>query len=78
MGITVDRPALERALAVRNPDAMRRATGSTYQSLTTSRDDEVDDIAGAICELGRKVGVPTPVNETLHLLVQVRRGAVAT
>ena len=78
MGVTLDRSALEQALSLRHPDVLEGATGSTYQSLTTGRDDEIDDLAGAISELGRRAGVPTPVNDTLHLLVQVRRAVVTT
>jgi ketopantoate reductase len=73
IGVALDRTSLEPALGLRHPEVMKTATGSTFQSLTTGRDDEIDDIAGAISEMGRKAGVATPVNDALHLLVQVRR-----
>jgi len=33
----------------------------------------IDDIAGTISALGRKAGVPTPVNDVLYELAKVRR-----
>ena len=72
LGVKLDRAALEPSLAVRQPKVMERATGSTYQSLASGRDDEVDEIATTICELGRQTGVATPVNDTLRLLLRIR------
>ena len=42
---------------------------SLLQSIENGRKTEVDVIAGAVVREGRKIGVPTPVNQTLVAVV---------
>jgi len=48
---------------------------SMYQDVTSGRPTEIDSINGVIVAEGRRLGVPTPVNEAVWWLV---RGAVVT
>lgn len=43
---------------------------SMLQDVSRGRRTEIEALNGKICELGRKHGVPTPVNETLTALVK--------
>ncbi|MCP4754041.1 MAG: 2-dehydropantoate 2-reductase [Proteobacteria bacterium] len=43
---------------------------TTMQDLSLGRRTEVDYINGAVVEAGRRFGIPTPINETLTLLVK--------
>lgn len=42
---------------------------SMFQDVQRGRPSEIDAICGAVVEAGQRVGVPTPVNRTLWLLV---------
>jgi len=72
LGVGLDAPDLLRRLASMDPGAVGATSGSTYQSLTTGRRPEVDDISGALVALGRQHGIPTPVNEMLTLMTEAR------
>ncbi len=45
---------------------------SMLQDMARGKRTEIDALNGQICELGRKYGVPTPVNDTLTALVKGR------
>ena len=47
---------------------------SMYQDIMAKRLTEVDFINGAIVDLGRKHGIPTPVNETIVNLTHFKEG----
>lgn len=44
---------------------------SMLQDIEAGRKTEVEMLGGTVCDLGRKLGVPTPVNETLFRAIQV-------
>jgi 2-dehydropantoate 2-reductase len=44
---------------------------STLQDIETGRKTEIDMFAGQVVELGKKHGIPTPVNETMLRLVRI-------
>jgi 2-dehydropantoate 2-reductase len=71
IGVAVDRQGLEHALAPR-PRTRRGTPGSTFQSLSTGRPTEIDDISGAVVEVAARVGLSVPYNEVLALLVRAR------
>jgi 2-dehydropantoate 2-reductase len=47
------------------------AISSTGQDIAQGRPTEVDDLNGYVGRRGRALGVPTPLNETLQLMVKV-------
>jgi len=75
--------AVARALGVRLPDvdlvdaafrlgeAMSGATSSTAQDLARGKRTEIDSLNGYVARRGAELGVPTPVNRTLHALVKL-------
>ena len=83
--IKVTEEALEvaRAAGVQLPDvdmvetvlkiseSMANATSSTAQDLARGKPTEIDSLNGYLVRRGAAVGVPTPVNETLHALVKL-------
>lgn len=60
-----------RAAASRLSVAMSRATSSTAQDIARSKRTEIDALNGYIARRGAELGVPTPVNSTLHALVRL-------
>lgn len=56
-------------------DAMPEATSSTAQDLALGRRTEIDHLNGYVLRRGQALGVPTPVNQTLHALVRLLEGA---
>jgi 2-dehydropantoate 2-reductase len=56
---------------VRLGDAMATATSSTEQDLARGRATEIDSLNGYVARRGLELGVPTPVNRTLHALVKM-------
>ncbi|EAX48061.1 2-dehydropantoate 2-reductase [Thermosinus carboxydivorans Nor1] len=50
--------------------ATRDNRSSMLQDVTNRRRTEIDAINGAIVAAGKRLGVPTPVNETLTLLIK--------
>jgi len=45
---------------------------SMLQDLERGRPIESEAIVGAVCELGRRVGIPTPVTDTIYTLISQR------
>jgi len=72
-----------RAAGVRLPDvdmvetvlkiseSMANATSSTAQDLARGKPTEIDSLNGYLVRRGVELGVPTPVNQTLHALVKL-------
>jgi 2-dehydropantoate 2-reductase len=58
-------------------DGMPGAISSTAQDIAAGRRTEIDSLNGYVARLGAELGVPTPVNQTLHSLVKLLEGAVA-
>ena len=48
------------------------ARSSMWEDLQAGRNSEIDYLNGAICDLGRKLNVPTPVNDLMIKLVKQR------
>ncbi len=62
-----DRQRRGDLLTIREIDGVRRTGGSSWQSLARSTGTiETDWLNGEIVALGRRIGVPTPVNEVLQ------------
>ncbi len=57
--------------ACRLADSMPEATSSTAQDLARGRRTEIDHLNGYIVRRGAELGVPVPVNATLHTLVRL-------
>jgi 2-dehydropantoate 2-reductase len=51
------------------------AISSTGQDIAQGRPTEIDDLNGYVVRRGRALGVPTPLNETLQLMIKVLEGA---
>ncbi|RYM05810.1 2-dehydropantoate 2-reductase [Sporolactobacillus sp. THM7-7] len=43
---------------------------SMLQDIESGRKTEVDMFSGTVCQLGKKYGVPTPVNQTLYRIIK--------
>lgn len=52
-------------------DTMAQAVSSTAQDIARGKRTEIDALNGAIARRGAALGVPTPVNQTLHALVKL-------
>lgn len=52
-------------------DTMSGATSSTAQDIARGSRTEIDSLNGYVVRLGARLGVPTPVNQTLHGLVKL-------
>jgi 2-dehydropantoate 2-reductase len=52
-------------------EAMSEATSSTAQDVARGKRTEIDSLNGFVARRGAELGVPTPVNETLHALVKL-------
>jgi 2-dehydropantoate 2-reductase len=75
--------AVARAAGVRFPavdlvettlklaEAMSEATSSTAQDIARGKRTEIDSLNGYVARRGAELGVPTPVNQTLHALVKL-------
>jgi 2-dehydropantoate 2-reductase len=70
-GVVLDE---ERTLASvwRTADAMATQYSSTAQDVLRGKPTEIDMLNGYVAQRGRELGVPTPVNRTLHALVKLR------
>lgn len=69
-GVTMPPGDLVEA-ACRLADSMPEATSSTAQDLARGKRTEIDHLNGYIFRRGQMLGVPTPVNQTLHALVKL-------
>lgn len=63
------------ASAIALGEAMRQQTSSTAQDIAAGRPTEIDALNGLVARLGAELGVPTPVNRTLHTLVRLLESA---
>lgn len=82
-GVVEEIEAVAAAKGVRIPDhalletaygvaaAMPNQTSSTEQDIARGQRTEIDHLNGYIARQGEALGVPTPVNRTLHALVKV-------
>lgn len=52
-------------------EGMERTTSSTAQDVARGKRTEIDSLNGYVARLGEEIGVPTPVNRTLHALVKL-------
>lgn len=59
------------AQAIRLADAMPQQLSSMAQDLARGKRTEIDDLNGFVARRGRELGVPTPVNATLHAMVKL-------
>ena len=59
------------AAAYRLGEAMSGATSSTAQDIARGKRTEIDSLNGYVARRGAELGVPTPVNQTLHALVKL-------
>jgi 2-dehydropantoate 2-reductase len=58
-------------------EAMREASSSTAQDLAAGRPTEIDALNGYVARRAQALGIPAPVNRTLHTLVKLlEAGAV--
>jgi 2-dehydropantoate 2-reductase len=55
-----------------------KARSSMAEDLERGREPEIDELNGAICELGRRHGVATPVNQAIVALVREAHAAGGT
>ena len=58
-------------IALKLSDAMPEATSSTAQDLARGKPTEIDYLNGYVARRGAQLGVPVPVNRTLHALVKL-------
>ena len=58
-------------------EAMAKATSSTAQDIARGKPTEIDSLNGYVARRGKQLGVPTPVNQTLHALVKLLEEARA-
>jgi 2-dehydropantoate 2-reductase len=64
-----DGDPVEAALAISH--SMAGATSSTAQDIARGRRTEIDHLNGYVVRRGEALGVPVPVNRTLHALVRL-------
>ena len=57
--------------ALKLGQAMAEATSSTAQDLARGKPTEIDSLNGYVARCGAELGVPAPVNSTLHALVKL-------
>jgi 2-dehydropantoate 2-reductase len=57
--------------AYRLGEAMSGATSSTAQDIARGKRTEIDSLNGYVARRGAELGVPAPVNQTLHALVKL-------
>jgi len=65
------------AAADRLAEAVPAALSSTAQDIHLGKRTEIDDLNGYVVRRGAALGVPTPVNQTLHALVKLLEEAGA-
>ncbi|MEZ5739814.1 MAG: ketopantoate reductase C-terminal domain-containing protein [Burkholderiaceae bacterium] len=58
-------------IVARAGQAMGEATSSTEQDIRLGRPTEIDELNGYVVRRGAELGIPTPVNQTLHALVKL-------
>jgi len=70
-GVTLDEPGLV-AMVWRVAQGMAQQYSSTAQDVLRGKPTEIDMLNGHVAARGAALGVPTPVNRTLHALVKLR------
>lgn len=65
------------AQAIKLADAMPQQMSSLAQDIARGKRTEVDHLNGYVVQRGEELGVPTPVNRTLHAMVRLLEGADA-
>jgi 2-dehydropantoate 2-reductase len=70
-GVFLQDPEQLTAAALKLGEAMADATSSTAQDLARGRPTEIDSLNGYVSRRGKELGIPTPVNSTLHALVKL-------
>lgn len=72
-GVTIPHDVAEQILKI--PDAMPNQKSSTAQDLARGKPSEIDFLNGTIVRKGAELGVPTPTNQALQVMVKlVERG----
>ena len=74
-GVTLGGEDLVKA-AYELGEAMHNATSSTAQDLARGKRTEIDSFNGYVARRSAELGVPTPVNATLHALVKLLEESV--
>ena len=64
-----DRDYVELGLSIAS--SMAGALSSTAQDIARGKRTEIDSLNGYVSRRGAELGVPTPVNQTLHALVKL-------
>jgi 2-dehydropantoate 2-reductase len=75
LGVPLDQDGAEIALEVARATAANRS--SMLQDLERGAATEIDALNGAVVREGRRVGVPTPVNEALWIEILTRQSVPA-
>ena len=70
-GVALDEAAMI-ATVWRTAERLARQHSSTAQDIVRGKPTEIDMLNGEIVRRGEALGVPTPVNRTLHALVRLR------
>jgi 2-dehydropantoate 2-reductase len=70
VGVTLPLDASMEAVA-RIAAGMPQQLSSTAQDMARRKPSEIDHLNGTVARLGGELGVPTPVNRTLHALVKL-------
>ena len=70
-GISLASPDYLFESALKLGGAMATATSSTEQDIARGRRTEIDSLNGYVARRGKELGIPTPINATLHALVRV-------
>jgi 2-dehydropantoate 2-reductase len=76
-GIQLSVPELF-ASAIQLAESVPLALSSTAQDIARGRKTEIDSLNGYIVSRGTSLGVPTPVNRTVHALVQLLERAASS
>ncbi|MCS6851178.1 MAG: ketopantoate reductase family protein [Gemmataceae bacterium] len=75
-GVPLDTPAMVEAVW-RLADSMPAVRSSTAQDIARGKRTEIDSFNGYVARRGAELGVPAPVNQTLHALVKLREETAA-
>ncbi len=70
LGVSV--PANIEEIVLSIPKTMPHQKSSTAQDLKRGKPTEIDYLNGYVVRQGAKLGIPTPMNQTLHALVKAR------
>ncbi|MGH9722700.1 MAG: ketopantoate reductase family protein [Bryobacteraceae bacterium] len=70
LGVSLSTPTLTGA-AHKLGDVMSQAVSSTAQDIARGKRTEIDSLNGYVVRRGSELGVPTPVNQSLHALVKL-------